>query len=228
MRKTLDAGVGFVPEDRNEDGLVAEFTIAENLMLDRYHTPPFVKGGTLQLNFLAQFAEEQIKEFDVRAQGIGTLVGRLSGGNQQKVVLARELSRDLRLLVAAQPTRGLDVGSIEFVHTRIVAARDAGVPVIVVSTELDEVVALADRIAVMYRGSIVGIVPGDTPRAVLGLMMAGESPAAAGAAARPTRRSPTTFRPPRIPRSSRGNCPTRSSRPRVHTRCCATSSAAAP
>ena len=183
VRKTLDAGVGFVPEDRNEDGLVAEFTIAENLMLDRYHTPPFVKGGTLQLNFLAQFAEEKIKEFDVRAQGIGTLVGRLSGGNQQKVVLARELSRDLRLLVAAQPTRGLDVGSIEFVHTRIVAARDAGVPVIVVSTELDEVVALADRIAVKYRGSIVGIVPGDTPRAVLGLMMAGESPAAAGAAA---------------------------------------------
>ena len=105
-----------------------------------------------------------MKEFDIRAQGIGTHVGRLSGGNQQKVVLARELSRDLRLFVAAQPTRGLDVGSIEFVHTRIVAARDAGVPVIVVSTELDEVVALADRIAVMYRGSIVGIVPG-TPRA---------------------------------------------------------------
>ena len=183
VRKTLDAGVGFVPEDRKEDGLVAEFTVAENLMLDRYHTPPFVKAGSLQLGFLAQFAEEKITEFDIRAQGIGTHVGRLSGGNQQKVVLARELSRDLRLLVAAQPTRGLDVGSIEFVHTRIVAARDAGVPVIVVSTELDEVVALADRIAVMYRGSIVGIVPGDTPRAVLGLMMAGESPAAAGAAA---------------------------------------------
>ncbi|CAN5548543.1 ABC transporter ATP-binding protein [soil metagenome] len=183
VRKTLDAGVGFVPEDRKEDGLVAEFTIAENLMLDRYHTAPFVKGGTLQLGYLADFAEEKVAEFDIRAQGIGTHVGRLSGGNQQKVVLARELSRELRLLVAAQPTRGLDVGSIEFVHTRIVAARDAGVPVIVVSTELDEVVALADRIAVMYRGSIVGIVPGNTPRAVLGLMMAGESPAAAGAAA---------------------------------------------
>ena len=104
-------------------------------------------------------------------------MGRLSGGNQQKVVLARELGRELRLLVAAQPTRGLDVGSIEFVHTRIVATRDSGVPVIVVSTELDEVVALADRIAVMYRGGIVGIVPGDTPRDVLGLMMAGEVPA---------------------------------------------------
>jgi simple sugar transport system ATP-binding protein len=100
----------------------------------------------------------------------------LSGGNQQKVVLARELSRGLRLFVAAQPTRGLDVGSIEFVHTRIVATRDEGLPVIVVSTELDEVVALADRIAVMYRGAIVGIVPGTTPRDLLGLMMAGEVP----------------------------------------------------
>jgi simple sugar transport system ATP-binding protein len=109
-------------------------------------------------------------------------VGRLSGGNQQKVVLARELSRDLRLLVAAQPTRGLDVGSIEFVHTRIVAARDSGIPVVVVSTELDEVVALADRIAVMYRGGIVGIVPGTTSREILGLMMAGEVPAEVAAA----------------------------------------------
>lgn len=175
VRRTLEAGVGFIPEDRQEDGLVAEFTIAENLMLDRTHGEPFVKFGTLQRSHLAEFAEEKVKEFDIRAQGAATMVGRLSGGNQQKVVLARELSRTLRLLVAAQPTRGLDVGSIEFVHTRIVAARDSGVPVIVVSTELDEVVALADRIAVMYRGAIVGIVPGDTPRAVLGLMMAGES-----------------------------------------------------
>ncbi len=183
VRHTLDAGVGFVPEDRQEDGLVAEFTISENLMLDRSVGEPFVKFGTLQLNYLAEFAEEKVKEFDIRAQGIETHVGRLSGGNQQKVVLARELSRELRLLVAAQPTRGLDVGSIEFVHTRIVQARDAGVPVIVVSTELDEVAALADRIAVMYRGAIVGIVPGDTPREVLGLMMAGEHPDTAGAAA---------------------------------------------
>ncbi|MEO8262780.1 MAG: ABC transporter ATP-binding protein [Pseudolysinimonas sp.] len=175
-RRVLDAGVGFVPEDRTEDGLIAEFTIAENLMLDRSHSEPFVKVGTLQLDTLATFAEEKVVEFDVRAQGIYTHAGRLSGGNQQKVVLARELSRELRLFVAAQPTRGLDVGSIEFVHTRIVAARDAGTPVIVVSTELDEVAALADRIAVMYRGGIVGIVPGDTPREVLGLMMAGEVP----------------------------------------------------
>ncbi|SEH78448.1 MULTISPECIES: ABC transporter ATP-binding protein [unclassified Leifsonia] len=183
VRKVLDEGVGFVPEDRNEDGLVGEFTIQENLMLDRSTGDPFVKGGNIQFPYLKDFAEEKVREFDVRTQSIDTKVGRLSGGNAQKVVLARELSRELRLLVAAQPTRGLDVGSIEFVHKRIVATRDAGVPVVVVSTELDEVAALADRIAVMYRGGIVGIVPGDTPRDVLGLMMAGESPEQAGAAA---------------------------------------------
>ncbi|MEO7121887.1 MAG: ABC transporter ATP-binding protein [Lacisediminihabitans sp.] len=177
VRKVLEAGVGFVPEDRQEDGLVGEFTVAENLMLDRSVGEPFVKWGGLQLGRLAEFAENKVEEFDIRTQGIDTLAGRLSGGNQQKVVLARELSRELRLFMAAQPTRGLDVGSIEFVHKRIIATRDAGIPVIVVSTELDEVVALADRIAVMYRGGIVGIVPGDTPREVLGLMMAGEVPA---------------------------------------------------
>ena len=177
VRRVLDAGVGFVPEDRNEDGLVPEFTIAENLMLDRSDSPPFVVAGSLKLAYLDEFARDRVREFDIRTQGIDTHVGRLSGGNAQKVVLARELSRELRLLVAAQPTRGLDVGSIEFVHTRVVETRDRGLPVIVVSTELDEVAALADRIAVMYRGGIVGIVPGDTPRDVLGLMMAGEVPA---------------------------------------------------
>ncbi len=189
VRHILDAGVGFIPEDRQEDGLVAEFTISENLMLDRSDKAPFVKWGTLQLSALADFAQQKLSEFDIRAQGITTHVGRLSGGNQQKVVLARELSRTLRLFVAAQPTRGLDVGSIEFVHTRIVETRDAGVPVIVVSTELDEVVALADRIAVMYRGGIVGIVPGDTPREVLGLMMAGEVPASIATASAATKES---------------------------------------
>ncbi|MBX3068095.1 MAG: ABC transporter ATP-binding protein [Microbacteriaceae bacterium] len=183
VREILDEGVGYVPEDRNVDGLVAEFTIAENLILDRTNGEPFVKFGSLQLGLLADFSTEKLKEFDIRAQGIGTRAGNLSGGNQQKVVLARELSRDLKLLVAAQPTRGLDVGSVEFVHSRIVEARDAGVPVLVVSTELDEVVALADRIAVMYRGGIVGIVPGDTPRDQLGLMMAGETRKGNGKAA---------------------------------------------
>jgi ABC-type uncharacterized transport system ATPase subunit len=177
VRKVLDAGVGFIPEDRQDDGLVAEFTIAENLMLDRSDGEPFVKFGNLQRAYVNEFAATKVREFDVRAQGITTPVGRLSGGNQQKVVLARELSRKLSLLVAAQPTRGLDVGSIEFVHEQIIAARDSGIPVIVISTELDEVVALADRIAVMYRGTIIGIVPGTTSREVLGLMMAGELPA---------------------------------------------------
>ena len=181
VRRILDAGVGFVPEDRTEDGLVGEFSVAENLMLDRAEGAPFVKAGNVQRGFLAEFARDKVEEFDIRTPGIETKAGRLSGGNQQKVVLARELSRDLRLLVAAQPTRGVDVGSIEFIHKRIIETRDAGVPVVVVSTELDEVTALADRIMVMYRGRIVGIVPGDTPRDVLGLMMAGEAPPSASA-----------------------------------------------
>jgi general nucleoside transport system ATP-binding protein len=176
VRKILDAGVGFVPEDRQVDGLVGNMTIAENLMLNRSFDEPFVRNGSLQLDKLDEFATQKLEEYDVRAPGITTHAGNLSGGNQQKVVVARELSRDLRLLVAAQPTRGVDVGSIEFIHTQIVATRDSGVPVLVVSTELDEVVALADRIMVLYRGRIVGIVPPDTPRDVLGLMMTGERP----------------------------------------------------
>jgi ABC-type uncharacterized transport system ATPase subunit len=182
VRQRLDAGIGFVPEDRTEDGLVGEFTIAENLMLDRSGGAPFVRAGNIQRGVLEEFARQKVKEFDVRTQGIDSKARQLSGGNQQKVVLARELSRDLRLLVAAQPTRGVDVGSIEFIHKEIVEARDTGVPVVVVSTELDEVTALADRIMVMYRGRIVGIVPGDTPRDVLGLMMAGEHPGEGAAA----------------------------------------------
>ena len=175
-REAIRLGVGFVPEDRQEDGLVGEFSIAENLMLNRSGGAPFVKRGSLQLRVLRRFAEQKIREFDVRAPSPTTMAAQLSGGNQQKVVLARELSRELRLLIAAQPTRGLDVGSIEFVHEQIIAARDHGVPVVVVSTELDEVTALADRVAVMYRGAIVGIVAPGTPRDMLGLMMAGALP----------------------------------------------------
>ncbi len=175
VKQVLDLGVGFVPEDRTEDGLVAEFTIAENLMLDRSDRPPFAKGISLRLDFLREFAEQKRKEFDIRSQSIDSTASQLSGGNQQKVVLARELSRELRLLVASQPTRGLDVGSIEFVHEQIVATRDKGIPVMIVATELDEATALGDRIAVMYKGKIVGIVPADTPREVLGQMMAGIS-----------------------------------------------------
>jgi ABC-type uncharacterized transport system ATPase subunit len=173
VRHTLDAGVGYVPEDRKKDGLVAEFTVSENLMLDRSFRGPFTKGLNVNFSYRDEFADRAIAEFDVRTPSGQTLVGRLSGGNQQKVVLARELSRDLKLLVASQPTRGVDVGSIEFIHERIVKVRDSGVPVLIISTELDEVTALADRIAVMYRGRIVDIVPADTPRTKLGELMAG-------------------------------------------------------
>ncbi|QYJ02497.1 ABC transporter ATP-binding protein [Nocardioides panacisoli] len=176
VRQVLDAGVGFIPEDRQVDGLVGSFTIAENLMLNRSHGAPFVRGGSLQLGTLTEFAEDRFRAYDVRGPSIQARADQLSGGNQQKVVVARELSRDLRLLVAAQPTRGVDVGSIEFIHQQIVAARDSGIPVLVVSTELDEVEALADRIMVLYRGRVVGIVPADTPRETLGLMMTGERP----------------------------------------------------
>jgi simple sugar transport system ATP-binding protein len=173
VREVLDYGVGFVPEDRSKDGMVASFTIAENLVLDQVSAAPFSKAGALDIGAIADNASRQIEQFDVRTRGVDTPIGTLSGGNQQKVVLARELSRDLRLFIASQPTRGLDVGSIEFIHARIVEERDKGTPVVIVSTELDEVLALADRIAVMYRGRFTGIVPPDTPRDVLGLMMAG-------------------------------------------------------
>ncbi len=183
VRQIIDAGLGFVPEDRGVDGLVGSFTVAENLMLNRADEAPFAKLGMLQLKARDQFARDKVDEFDIRTQGIDVPAGRLSGGNQQKVVLARELSRELRLLVAAQPTRGVDVGSIEFIHKRIVETRDAGIPIIVLATELDEAVALGDRILVMYRGRVVGIVPSTTPRDVIGLMMAGIAPDDAGEAA---------------------------------------------
>ncbi|MQA61538.1 MAG: ATP-binding cassette domain-containing protein [Actinophytocola sp.] len=183
VRQVLRAGVGFVPEDRKVDGLVGEFSVAENLVLDLYDQPPFAAGPSLKPGAVRSNAAERIAEFDIRAEGGGTLAKTLSGGNAQKVVIARELTRSLRLLIAAQPTRGLDVGSIEFVHRRIVAERDKGTAVLMVSTELDEVSAIADRVLVMYRGSVVGIVPGDTNRDVLGLMMAGVPPQEASTAA---------------------------------------------
>jgi len=173
IKQILDLGLGFVPEDRTQDGLVSEFTIAENLILDRSDRKPFAKGASIQPKVVREFAQEKLKQYDIRAQSIDSTAKQLSGGNQQKVVLARELSRDLRLLVASQPTRGLDVGSIEFVHDQIIAARDSGIPVVIVATELDEATQLGDRIAVMYRGKVVGVVPADTSRVVLGQMMAG-------------------------------------------------------
>ncbi|MBF4993101.1 ABC transporter ATP-binding protein [Arthrobacter gandavensis] len=175
VAQIIDAGVGFVPEDRNVDGLVGTFSVAENLVLNRYHKTPFAKGLSMRPAVVAANAAEKIDEFDIRTQSAEAAAGTLSGGNQQKVVMARELSRPLSLFIASQPTRGVDVGSIEFLHKRIVAERDGGTPVMIVSTELDEVLELADRIAVLYSGKVMGIVPGNTSRDVLGLMMAGMS-----------------------------------------------------
>ncbi len=172
-RDSLDAGVGFIPEDRSTDGIIASFSIADNLVLDQFTSREFSAGGSLKLGAIARNAREKEKEYDIRLTSVSDPISSLSGGNQQKVVVAREISKNLTLLVANQPTRGVDVGSIEFIHRRIVDVRDQGCAVLLISSELDEVVALADRIAVMYRGRLVGIVPPDTGRDVLGLMMAG-------------------------------------------------------
>ena len=173
VREVLEAGLGYIPEDRKKDGLVSEFSIAENLMLDGSFGKPFAKGVQIDFAKRDEIAHKLIEEFDIRTPSAETLAKQLSGGNQQKVVVARELGRELKVLVASQPTRGVDVGSIEFIHEQIIAARDSGKSVLIISTELDEVLALADRIAVMYRGKIVGIVDSKTTREKLGKMMAG-------------------------------------------------------
>lgn len=173
VRQRLEAGIGYVPEDRKKDGLVSEFSIAENVMLDGSFGKPFANGVWIDFANRDRIVKELISSFDVRTESAETHAGKLSGGNQQKVVVARELSREVKLLVVSQPTRGVDVGSIEFIHERIIAERDEGRAVLIISSELDEVIALADRIAVMYRGKIVGIVDAKTSRETLGKMMAG-------------------------------------------------------
>jgi len=174
-RAVLHQGLGHVPEDRQHDGLVPDFSIAENLVLDQYDRKPFGNTFRLDLDAIEKNGAERLAEFDIRAESERTPAGALSGGNQQKVVVARALQRDPSLLIASQPTRGVDVGAMEFIHKRIVEQRDAGKAVLIVSTELDEITALSDRIAVMYRGKIVGIVPPDTSNEELGLLMAGGS-----------------------------------------------------
>jgi general nucleoside transport system ATP-binding protein len=169
----LRAGVGYVPEDRSADGLVREFTIAENLILDRYGQPPFGNAFALDLSSIGSQAKDRVTQFDIRTMSADAPVSSLSGGNQQKVIVAREMSRPLKLFVAAQPTRGVDVGSIEFIHSQIMHERGIGTAVLLVSSELDEVMAVSDRIAVMYRGRIIATVSPDTPREEIGLLMAG-------------------------------------------------------
>jgi ABC-type uncharacterized transport system ATPase subunit len=176
VREALHSGIAFVPESREEDGLISSFSIEENLILDLHDLPPYAKGPVISQSVVSQEAQKRVAEFDIRTQSAKDSASSLSGGNKQKVVLARELSRPVKLLVASQPTRGLDVGSIEFVHERIIAERDSGRAVLLFSTELDEVSALADRIAVMYRGEFIAIVPATTSREDLGLLMAGVKP----------------------------------------------------
>jgi ABC-type uncharacterized transport system ATPase subunit len=189
-RQRLHAGLAYVPEDRQEDGLIGDFSVADNMVLDTYNEPPYAKGITLNLAAIASNAAARVQEFDVRTTSADTPVGTLSGGNQQKVILARELGREHKVLVASQPTRGLDVGSIEFVHKRIVAARDSGVAVLIVSSELDEIYALADRIGVMYEGRITGFRPPTVPVEELGLLMAGATESPAGTPGTPPAETP--------------------------------------
>ncbi len=173
-REVHDADVGHIPEDRQREGLVGAFSVAENMVLTDYHSEPFSSSYRMHWPVAYAKAEELVEQYDVRTPSIAAAAGTLSGGNQQKVIVARELSRDLKLLIASQPTRGVDVGSIEYIHAQIVKERDAGVAVLLVSTELDEVMALADRVVVMFRGRIVAnLARGDTNHSEVGLYMAG-------------------------------------------------------
>jgi len=172
-RHILDAGLGHVPEDRQRDGLVLSLSVADNLVLNSAGKAPFAKGWNRRLSTVRDNATALVERFDVRTTGIDAEVGSLSGGNQQKVIVARELSRDITCFIAAQPTRGLDVGSIEYVHSQIVAERNSGRGVVIVSSELDEVLALGDQVAVMFAGTIVDVVSPDVGREAIGLLMAG-------------------------------------------------------
>ena len=176
-RKITELGSAHIPEDRQRVGLVLSFPVAENLVLCTYYKPPYSKGVMLQYPIILESSKELIEKFDIRTPGPLTAVGSLSGGNQQKVIIARELSRPIQFLVASQPTRGLDVGSIEYIHKRIVEKRDEGCAILLVSPELDEIMELSDTIAVMYRGKIVAMVPAEeATKEYIGLLMAGVKP----------------------------------------------------
>jgi general nucleoside transport system ATP-binding protein len=169
-----EAGISHVPEDREKHGLVANYSIADNLVLNQFDQAPFAKGWVRNLGEVAKNAEQLVEKFDIRTPSAFNPASSLSGGNKQKVVVARELSQELPVLVAAQPTRGVDVGSIEFIHNQLISARDNGAGVLLVSAELDEILSLSDRIAVMSGGKIVAIVDSkDADRNYIGRLMAG-------------------------------------------------------
>jgi simple sugar transport system ATP-binding protein len=174
VRQRRDAGIACVPEDRYVRGVALRATLEDNMIIENYNRPPIAKGMLLDLNAITAYAKDLIKKFDVRTPSSAVPAFTLSGGNLQKVVLAREISSNPELLIVAQPTRGLDVGSIEFVHRQIIAARDRGAAVLLVSAELEEVMSLSDRIAVLYEGEIVGTIEGSlATEEQLGLWMAG-------------------------------------------------------
>jgi ABC-type uncharacterized transport system ATPase subunit len=173
-RRRHEEGMAHIPEDRQRDGIVKDFTVFENIALTGYHAEPFSDGQVMRWGVAEREAQRLVEEFDIRTPSVGTATGTLSGGNQQKVIVAREISRDISVAIASQPTRGIDVGSIEYIHGRVVGLRDRGVAVLVVSTELDEVMALADRILVMFSGRIVAdLVRSETNNSEVGLYMAG-------------------------------------------------------
>jgi ABC-type uncharacterized transport system ATPase subunit len=173
-RQVVEAGISHIPEDRHKHGLVLSFPVRDNLVLCTYYHSPYANGVEINYPYITEQAEELVHTFDIRTPSILTNAGSLSGGNQQKVIVARELSRPVKLLIANQPTRGLDVGSIEFIHRRIVEARDKGAAVLLISAELDEIMSLSDRIAVIYKGKILETLDAKlATREQLGLLMAG-------------------------------------------------------
>ncbi len=177
-RKITEIGVAHIPEDREKHGLIMSYSLADNMVLNDYYQKPYATGIIMHQEVINAHGAKLIKEYDVRTPSVMTSAGSLSGGNKQKVIVAREFSRPTKLLIAAQPTRGIDVGSIEFIHTQIVEQRDAGAAVLLISAELDEVLSLADRVAVMFDGRIVKILPiAEATRERVGLLMAGSEDA---------------------------------------------------
>jgi simple sugar transport system ATP-binding protein len=175
-RRISELGVAHIPEDRQRDGVVTSYQLTDNAVLELYYLEPYASGIVRNEEAIVSHAQKLVKQFDVRTPGVHVPASSLSGGNQQKLIVAREFTRELKLLIAAQPTRGIDVGSIEFIHNQIIKKRDEGVAVLVVSAELDEILVLSDRIAVMYHGHVVAVVKnGELSREQLGLLMAGAS-----------------------------------------------------